>query len=228
MKKYIFVLLLIPSILFAQTGTPPSAGLTPQSPFYFIDRLGEVLRELVAFSPETKIRLQISFAAERIAEIQIDMEAKDVDAKGLSVAQERLEKHLTKASKLVSKEKEKGRDVSEWSEVLKGEFEVSKHILESSFESAKDALEDEREQVKKELELAKKSKNIAQVETLTRKLDDLENEKDELELKREEQKQSLEDERENLDDDEEDEDDDDESEADRDEENDEDGIEKED
>ena len=100
-KKYIFTLLLVPSLLFAQTGTPPSAGLTPQSPFYFIDRLGEVLQEILAFNPETRISLQIGFVAERIAEIQVDMEAKDVDAKGLGVAQERLQAHLAKASRLV-------------------------------------------------------------------------------------------------------------------------------
>ena len=212
MKKYIFALLLVPSLLLAQTGTPPAAGLTPQSPFYFMDRLGEVLREFLAFSPETKIRLQVAFAAERIAEIQLDMKERDVDARGLSVAQERLENHLSKASRLVSEERKKGKDVEEWDEVLKGEFEVSKKVLEVSFESAKDALEDEREEVKKELEAARESGDDSNVEELSRILDDLEDEKDELENEREERKQALENEREKLDDDDDDDDDEDEDE----------------
>lgn len=202
MKKIALMLFLVPALVSAQSGTPPTAGLTPQSPFYFIDRLGEVLREFVAFSPETKIRLQVSFAAERIAELRLDMEAKDVDAKGLAVAQDRLEAHLAKATKVVSEEKKKGKDVSEWEEVLKGEFEVSKRVLESSFELAKDALEDEREEVKDELETAKKSGDTARAEALREVLDDLEEEKDALENDREEQKKALESERERLDDEE--------------------------
>ena len=194
------VLLLIPLFSFAQTDTPPSAGLTPQSPFYFLDKLGESLQELLAFSPEAKIRIQIGFAAERIAEIQIDMEAKDVEARGLAIAQERLQSHLAKASKIVTEERGKGNDVSEWEEALKDEFEVSKQVLESSFESVKDALEDEREGVKRELEVAKKAGDTNRVEALTETLNDLEDEKDNLEQEREERKRSLEDEREGLDD----------------------------
>lgn len=200
-KKYLLILMLGPLMAFAQTGTPPAAGITPQNPFYFLDRLGEALQEFLAFSPEAKIRIQISFAAERIAEIQVDMKAKNVEAKGLSVAQNRLEGHLLKASKLVSEEKKKGKNVKEFSEVLKDEFEASKKVLELSFEVAKDALEDEREEIKKELELVKKSNNTIQAEALKLKLEELEDEKDELELRKEEQKQSLEDEKERLDDD---------------------------
>ena len=196
--------MLTPTLAFAQTGTPPEAGLTPQNPFYFLDRLGEALQEFLAFSPETKIRIQIGFAAERIAEIQVDMKAKDVDAKGLSVAQSRLEEHLLKASKLISEEKKKGKDVKEFSEVLKNEFEVSKKVIESSFEVAKDALEDEREEIKEALQVTKKSGDTVLQEELEQKLDDLEEEKDKLEEEKEEQKQSLEDERERLDDDDDD------------------------
>ncbi len=205
-KLLILSILLTPTFALAQTGTPPSAGLTPQSPFYFLDRLGEVLRELVAFSPETKIRLQVSYAAERIAEIQIEMAAKDVDAKGLGVAQSRLENHLSKASRLVSEEKSKGRNVDDWEEAIKGEIEVSKRVLEASFEVVKDELENEREALKKELEAARKSNETAREEVLMQKLEDLEQEKDRLEDERETQKQSLEDEKERLDDDEEDDD----------------------
>lgn len=191
-------LLLVPLFSFAQTDTPPRAGLTPQSPFYFLDRLGETLQALLAFSPEAKIRVQMSFAAERIAEIQIDMEAKDVDAKGLAVAQERLQSHLSKASVVLVEEKKKGKNVSEWEKMIKGKFEDSKKTIESSFEVAKDTLEDERELVKEELEVAKKGNDVALVESLRQKLSDLEEEKDLLEDEREKQKQSLEDEREKF------------------------------
>lgn len=202
LRGLFLALLLVPAVSFAQTGTPPAAGLTPQSPFYFLDRLGELVQEFMAFSPEAKVRVQVGFAAERIAEIIIDMESKDVDAKGLAVAQERLQEHLTKASEVVKKEKNKGKDVTEWEDMIKGEFEVSKKVLESSFEVAKDALEDKREELKDALKEAKASGDATQVEALQAKLADLEDQKDQLEADREEQKRALEDEREKLDDDE--------------------------
>lgn len=211
MKKLILTLFLLPFMISAQTSTPPSAGLTPQNPFYFLDRLGEVLRELVAFSPEAKIRLQVSYAAERIVEIQIEMMAKDVDAKGLSVAQSRLEKHLSKASKLVLEEKSKGKDVDDLEDILKDKIEASEQALKLSFEAAKEALEDEKEALKIELETAKKSNDTAQVEILRQKLEDLEVKKDILENEREIQKEALEKEKEDLEDDEDEDEDDDEA-----------------
>ena len=215
-KLLILSILLTPTFVLAQTGTPPSAGFTPQSPCYFLDRLGEVLQELIAFSPEAKIRIQVAFAAERIAELRVDMETKDVDANGLIVAQERLESHLSKASKVILEEKKKGKDMSEWEKTLEDEFEVSKKVLESSFESAKDALEDEREEIKKELEDAKRDVDVVQTVALKQKLNDFEEEKNRLENEREAQKQSLEDERERFSDDNDDESDEDEDELEKD------------
>ncbi|MEK9183862.1 MAG: DUF5667 domain-containing protein, partial [Patescibacteria group bacterium] len=69
-KTTVISLLLVPFLVFAQNGTTlPNAGLTPESPFYFLDKLGEALREFFTFNPEGKARLQIAFAAERVAEI---------------------------------------------------------------------------------------------------------------------------------------------------------------
>lgn len=199
-RHLLVLLVLVPITSFAQTDTPPSAGLTPQSPFYFLDRLGETIRELVAFNPETKIRIQIAFAAERIAEIKVEMETEEIDTEDLSTAQNRLEKHLSKASRLISEERGKGKDMEEWSEILKGEFEVSKDVLESSFELTKDALENEKEEIEEELETAKENGDAALIEQLTRALNELEGDKEELEQEMEEQKEFLENQREELDD----------------------------
>ena len=54
----------------------PNAGLTPESAFYFVDKIGEALREFFTFNPDAKAHLQIDFAAERIAEIKIILETK--------------------------------------------------------------------------------------------------------------------------------------------------------
>lgn len=84
--------------------TLPSPGLTPASPFYFLDRLGEAIQELFTFSAEGKVRLQIKFAAERVAEIKIMIETKGVEAPGLDVALQRLEEHKARAQQIIQKE----------------------------------------------------------------------------------------------------------------------------
>ena len=76
----------------------PSAGLTPESNFYFLDKFGEAFREFFTFNPDGKAHLRITFAAERIAEIKVILETKGVEAQGLEVAQSRLQAHLANAS----------------------------------------------------------------------------------------------------------------------------------
>ena len=76
-KIVLISLLFIPALVFAQNqAVLPNAGLTPESPFYFFDKLGEALREFFTFNPEGKARLQITFAAERVAEIKVILETK--------------------------------------------------------------------------------------------------------------------------------------------------------
>ncbi len=36
----------------------PSPGITLGSPFYFLDRIGEAIREFITFNPEAKARFQ--------------------------------------------------------------------------------------------------------------------------------------------------------------------------
>ncbi|MEK7075516.1 MAG: DUF5667 domain-containing protein, partial [Patescibacteria group bacterium] len=81
--------------------TLPSAGLTPASPFYFLDRLGENLRQFFTFNPEAKAKLQIEFAGERIAEIKIMVEKKGVNAKGLAIAESLLKANVAYAAEIV-------------------------------------------------------------------------------------------------------------------------------
>ena len=93
----------------------PSAGLTPESNFYFLDKLGETLREFFTFNPEGKARLQIIFAAERVAEIKIILETKGIEARGLGVAQSRLQAHLANAATIVTEQKAEGKDARAFS-----------------------------------------------------------------------------------------------------------------
>src|SRR3989344_6071549 len=101
------------------------AGLTPESPFYFLDTIGETFQEFFTFNSESKARLQITFAAERVAEIKVILETKGVEAKGLAIAKARLKKHLDSAAEIVAKQKDKGKDMSN---LLKETDDIDKEV----------------------------------------------------------------------------------------------------
>lgn len=52
-KTFAISLLFVPALVFAQSPQValPSAGLTPESNFYFLDKFGEALREFFTFNP---------------------------------------------------------------------------------------------------------------------------------------------------------------------------------
>ncbi|MEK7121638.1 MAG: DUF5667 domain-containing protein [Patescibacteria group bacterium] len=199
-KTAIVSLLFVPFLVFAQNGALPGAGLTPESPFYFIDKLGEALREFFTFSPEGKAHLQIAFAAERVAEIKIVLETKGVDAKGLEVAEARLRKHLGDAAEIVIKQKNKGKDVSQLAKELNDNFEESKSALSDSFKAEKKALEAKEDDLKNQIKAARRVGDNAKVEALAQELGQVKAQLELLELKEEELEDDLDKEEEKLED----------------------------
>lgn len=78
MKKFrltLFSCILVISLLFsgtayAQEDELPDPGITPDSPFYFLDTWGKNIGLLFAFGPEAKARKALEYAEERLAEAQ--------------------------------------------------------------------------------------------------------------------------------------------------------------
>mgnify|MGYP001601475809 CR=1 FL=1 len=147
-KSFITTVVLMASLLVFTGGTVfaqnqqvalPSAGLTPESPFYFFDKFGEAMRSFFTFNPEGKAHLQITFASERVAEIKIILETKGVEAKGLEVAKSRLQAHLANAASIVVDQKAEGKDVSSLAKELDDEFESPKSALEQTFKEQEQA-----------------------------------------------------------------------------------------
>lgn len=199
-KVFLISLLFVPFLVFAQNGALPSAGLTPASPFYFFDKLGEALREFFTFNPEGKARLQIEFAAERVAEIKIVLETKGVDAKGLETAEARLREHLGEAAGIVIKQKNKGKDVSALAKELNDDFEEPKSALADSFKSEKKELETKEDELKDQIKAARRAGDTTKVEALTQELGQVKAQLELLELKEEELENDLDEEEEKLED----------------------------
>lgn len=194
MKLFITSSMLIVS-LFVAGGTAlaqnqqvrlPSAGLTPDSPFYFLDRLGENLRQFFTFNPEAKAKLQIEFAGERIAEIKVMVDKKGPEAKGIETAKSLLVSNVAYAAEIVNQEKASGKDVAALAKNLDGEFDAREKLLEQTFKDAKERLKAQRKSISvifhndagdeaaRTIELKKQLADInQQIESLDQKKDQL-------------------------------------------------------
>lgn len=177
MKKITLVaisLLLMPLFVSAQTSTDYSnAGITPESRLYFLDKIGEALLEFFTFSADGRARLQIALAAERVAEIRAVLEEKGVTARGLDIAQERLQEHIDRAVGIIAEKKLNGDDVRVIASEINDELQESKTVLEQSFRDEKKKLENKKEALKKEIEAAKRSRDAASTQTLSQELSEV-------------------------------------------------------
>ena len=198
-KSILIAFLFVPFLAFAHEPVAlPNAGFTPESAFYFVDKLGEALREFFTFNPDAKAHLQIDFAAERIAEIKIILETKGVNAKGLEVAQSRLQEHLGNAAEIVVKQKNKGKNVSELAKSISDDFDANKEALKRVFKDQKRSLEAREDELKAKIREARRAGDTAQVEALVKELGEIKAQKELLELKEEEQEDALEQEEEKI------------------------------
>lgn len=128
--------------LATETIDLPKAGLTPESPFYFLDTWGEQLNLVFTFKVEKKAEKMQKFAEEKLSEAKVMVEAKKTEKleKSLQKYQDYLEKAVDKANEA----KEQGKDVDE---VLANVAEATqKHLIvlagvyEKVPEQAKDAI----------------------------------------------------------------------------------------
>lgn len=191
-KKIIVISLLFVGLLFAkapvkaqtQNQLPelPSAGLTPASPFYFLERAAEAIGEFLTFDPEAKAKLQAERALERIAEIKAMLAEKEVNPKGLDVALDRLQANVVKAAEIVQGEQQKGKDVSKPAKELDTDFEVRERLLKRTLGEKEDQLElafkEQKLALKKQLIEAKAAGDAQKVGEIVLALDKLEQEKE--------------------------------------------------
>ncbi|MBI2426818.1 MAG: hypothetical protein HYV34_03135 [Candidatus Kerfeldbacteria bacterium] len=141
--------------LAAETTDIRSAGLTPDSPLYFMDQFGEWMRlNVLTFRASSKAKAELEHAEERVSEL------KELSEKG--VLSEDVSRQLTtKYQELVTKfterfeaERAKGKDVSDMNKVF--EQSLSKHIrildrvADSAPKAAAHLVEDARDTAEEE------------------------------------------------------------------------------
>lgn len=200
LKSILISLFFVPLFVFAQNQVVlPSAGITPESPFYFLDILGETLQRFFTFSPESRARLEITFAKERIAEIKVILEDRGIGAKGLGVAEERLNDNLSRATTILAGEKQAGKDTSNLARDLSNDFGPARAVLKNTFKSEADTLDSKIDELKSKLKEARKASDTAQVEALSREVADLKAQKELVEQHENKNDSDIEQENEHLD-----------------------------
>ena len=70
MVSFVIVSMLFSGAAYAQDKELPSPGITPDSPFYFFDKLGKSIGMAFTFGSEAKARKALQYAEERLAEAQ--------------------------------------------------------------------------------------------------------------------------------------------------------------
>ena len=208
LKKFRAILiscLIITSLLFGGTAYAqdeelelPSPGITPDSPFYVLDMFFEDMQEFFTFNPEAKARLHVAFAAERIAEIKVMLETKGVEAKGLDVAEARLEAHVAKAVDIIESEQEKGSDVSALVHEILDDFHKQRQAVKEAFGEAKEEFLSEKKALQEQLRAANKAGDTALQERIRQELAEIEAGKDAAEAEKDKAIAALEAERNRL------------------------------
>lgn len=207
-KAFTFNTVILSALLVFMGGTAfaqnqqvqlPSAGFTPESPFYFLDRLGENLQEFFAFNPDAKAKLQIEFAGERIAEIKVMVERNGINAKGLTMAESLLQANVAHAAEIVNKEKVAGKDVAALAKTLNDEFDARDRLLEQTFKDAKAQLKAQRKEIQTNLLAeARRTGDTAQIAILEKQLNDIDQDIDALGQEKDRLKDSLQNEQKNI------------------------------
>ena len=160
----IFSVLIVFSLVFsnvvlAKDFELPEAGITPDSPFYFLKSWKESIRLFFTFNLENKAKQFLHLAGVRLAEYQkmIEKGKTEIAEKILTKYQNQLNRAISKAEEL----KNKGEDVKNLTQQI--QETASKHL-----EVLQENLQKVSEQAKKGIENAMKNSQ-KQIEKITEK-----------------------------------------------------------
>lgn len=111
---------------------PVTAGpglILPDSPLYFLDHAKQAVRLFLAITPESKARIHMEIAGERLAEVRIMM--KRNNAAGIDTALHELSQEVAKAASSLSDAAAQGKDVKKLARVLNDTFKVARTTLDT-------------------------------------------------------------------------------------------------
>ncbi len=139
----IILSLLFGGIVFAQETELPDPGLTPKSPFYFLETIAEGIGTLFTFGDLKKAERYTTLAAERLAETEVVR--KEGKLKLAEKTLDRYENQLEKALFRAEKAETEGKDTKEVAKIITEatykHLIILNEVLDKAPEEAKPAIE---------------------------------------------------------------------------------------
>lgn len=178
--------------------TMASQASLPGETLYPVKIITENVREAITLNPESKAKLEVRFAAERVAEVKEMLAEKGVEPKGLDVALSRLQEHAAKAAENIEKIGQEGKDVSALAKTIKDEFSVNREALKQTIKEQKKELKLKKQELKNKIEEAAEAGDAARVENLNSELAKVKEQIETLEVKEDETEDVLDREEERL------------------------------
>jgi hypothetical protein len=127
MKKHVnilIMLIILSSISYAQSESLPDPGITPDSPFYFLDKFSDNLALTFTFDKTERAKKALEIAKERLAEIEKMSQKKDLDS--AEKAKKLHDELILKAENEIKEIKEKDTE-EKLKKELELELELEKH-----------------------------------------------------------------------------------------------------
>lgn len=139
------------TVVLAQETELPNPGLTPDSPLYFLDTLGEKIGMFFTFGAERKAEKAMKYAEEKLAEVRAMAEENKPEA--VEKANQKYQEFLDLANKKTKEAKEKGKDVERLVTLISEKTLNHQEVLLEVFEKIP---EQARSGIKKAIEVSKK------------------------------------------------------------------------
>lgn len=116
----------------ADLSIPPTTEgpglILPDSPLFFLDRLKQDFRLLLAFTPETKAKIYKDIAGERTAELRFMLAKKNLDA--AKVALDGVASNLKNAAAQINQAKLTGRNVDALAKTINDDIKAKQETLD--------------------------------------------------------------------------------------------------
>lgn len=172
--------------------TEQSAGVTPQSRWYFLDTLQESWKSFFTFSAEKKAAQQLEFAKERIEEKQTLLDQDTVEDTKVEKVDQRLQQNLQKTTDILDKSKQNGKDTTHLSEMLSTKIEDLRKKNDETVSQKLSEIEKDRAEIEEKLREAKALNDQTAILELTATLQKINAKSSILETKHSEQEDEIE------------------------------------
>lgn len=145
----VFLLLGLVVPASAQFGWLPKAGVTPDSPFYFLDQWGEGISMAFSFSNEARANKALRFSEERLAEMRTMAEkGKTEQAEKLAEKYQRTLSSVQERSEQTKEEQKREEVTARVASSTSRHLSVLEDVLGKTPEEARSAIEEARESSK--------------------------------------------------------------------------------